>query len=132
SVDVADLISEREHEYRAELGLRWFGALSDNWSCYYSATQVSGDGAFRKIADGGRVIRGPAGETFKIRADPARPLRLLVRTGAPIDFPAAPLGWPARVLVLERADTHTPLGQITLPEPGAGFAESFVQLEADR
>jgi hypothetical protein len=131
TVDVADLESEREHQYVADLGPRFFGALSDYWSCYYSATQPVGDGAFRRLADGGRVIRGEAGERFVIHADPARPLRLLVRTGAPAEFPAAPLGTPARELLVERVDTHAALGKIKLPEPGPRFDESFLELPAD-
>src|SRR5262249_40390571 len=130
-VDVADLESERAHRYQAALGTRHFGDLSDLWSCYYSVTQSTGDGMFRKIADGGRTIRGAEGERFVIHADPGKPLRLLVRTGAPLDFKAAPLMSWARELIVERADTHLLLGRIAVPPPGERFSEVFLELPAD-
>jgi hypothetical protein len=94
--------------------------------------QPSGDGAFRKIADGGRTIRGAAGEAFVVRNDPARPLRLLLRTGGPSHWLAAPLGpIAAQTLRVDRGDTHVELGRIAVPPPAESFSESFVELPAD-
>ena len=131
TVDVADVGSERTHHYTADLGARFFGASTDQWSCYYSATQPIGDGQFRRLADGGRVIRGAGGEAFVVHADPAKPLRLLVRIGAPLGYKAAPMGRAAESLIVERSDTHAELGRITLPAPSDAFAEAFVEIAAD-
>ena len=130
TVDVADVESEHEHHYSADLGPRFFGALSDQWSCYYSATQPTGDGQFRRMADGCRMIRA-GGEDFVVHVDPKKPMRLVVRTGAPVDYKAAPIGRAAKELLVERTDTHAALGTITLPAPSDAFAESFVELAAD-
>src|SRR5262249_32314693 len=100
--------------------------------CYYSATQSIGDGMFRRIADGGRTIRGPEGERFVVRADPGKPLRLLVRTGAPLLWMPAPVSAWAHELIVDRADTHLPLGRFAVPPPGERFGEAFVELAADR
>jgi hypothetical protein len=74
-VNVADLASEAAHHWTGALGRRELGDPPAKWSMV--GREV---GARGLILDGGRTIRGGR-EQFAIAIDPARPVRLLLRTG---------------------------------------------------
>ncbi|HSK01871.1 MAG TPA: hypothetical protein VK932_11545, partial [Kofleriaceae bacterium] len=74
-VDVADLAAERGHGWRGELGRRRPGDPPARGSLLHREVRPTG-----LALDGGRTIRGGA-ERFTIEIDPARPVRLVLRTG---------------------------------------------------
>lgn len=78
-VDVADLASERGHAWTGALGVRAFAAPTTTWS--FVAREVTERGL---VIDGGRTVRGGR-EAFTIARDPAKPARLVLRTGGPVD-----------------------------------------------
>jgi hypothetical protein len=81
-VDVADLASERAHGWwRGALGRRRIADPTARWSVFHRDVRAAG-----LALDGGRTIRAGA-ERFTIEIDPARPVRLLLRTGGSREYP---------------------------------------------
>jgi len=121
-VDVADLASEREHGYRADLGARKIDTPTATWSQYLSAADAG-----KTVADGGRTIH-VGGERFALRVDAAKPVRLVVRTGGPAQMAYSTVPAAPRSLVVRSGGAE--LGRIALPAPSAGFAEASLDLPA--
>jgi hypothetical protein len=115
-LDVADLVSERAHHYQPRLGRRAFGDPTARWSLVHRDVGPAG-----LILDGGRTIRG-GGERFTLTIDPARPLRLVLRSGGNPSYP-----WHEEIhgpvtLTLYGPDDQ-PLATATAPPPGGTFHE---------
>ncbi|WP_437756722.1 hypothetical protein [Sorangium sp. So ce1389] len=105
-LDVADLVSEREHGYafpRPQAGFVSFSVLPD--------PRGSGHDRF----DAGRVIPGGRSETARLRAPRNGPGRLVVRTASP------------RPAVVRATADGRELGQLTLRGSG-GWTEASVAL----
>lgn len=122
-IDVADLASERAHGWRGALGRRRFGDPSARWSLVHREVRASG-----LALDGGRTIRGGE-ERFAIEVDPARPVRLVLRTGGLRAYPwHEPLAAPVTI------DVSTPAGaaRASLPAPAGPLAEVTLELPAPR
>jgi hypothetical protein len=93
-VDIADIADERAHRWTGELGRRHFGDPTARWSLFHREVRDTG-----LVLDGGRTIRGGA-EQFTIAIDPARPVRLVMRTGGRPSYPwHDSLPRPAHVVV---------------------------------
>lgn len=113
-VDVADLRSERAHGWVGKLGRRRFGDPTARWSIVERST-VGG-----LHIDGGRTIRG-GGECFTVRLDPAKPSRVVIRTGGQTSY-----GWHEAIdkpieVALGARDKQ--LGKLTVAPPSGTFAE---------
>lgn len=76
-IDIADLASERAHAWHGAQGRRKLGDPTAKWSLVAREVGVRG-----LILDGGRTIRGGR-EDFTLALDPAKPVRLVMRTGGP-------------------------------------------------
>jgi len=124
-IDIADLASEAAHHWSGALGRRSLGDPTARWSLVGREAGVHG-----LILDGGRTIRGGS-ERFTITADPARPVRLVIRTGGARSYPfhdAIDHAVPLRLL----DDDDRQVATATLPAPTAagGFAEVGFALPA--
>ncbi len=80
-LDVASLASERAHAWHGALGRRSFGDPTARWSIVGREA-----GARGLVVDGGRTIRGGR-EDFTLALDPAKPTRLILRTGGQKSYP---------------------------------------------
>jgi hypothetical protein len=128
-VDIADLASERAHGWRGTLGRRVQGDPTARWSLVERETG-RGHGL---VIDGGRTIRrdgdGAIGETFAIELDPAKPTRLLLRTGGQQNVP-----WHETItkpVSLDVADADgRALAHVTVPPPTGAFLEVPIELPA--
>lgn len=113
-VDVADLASERAHAWRGALGRRKFADPTARWSL---VAREAGDRGL--LVDGGRTIRGGA-ESFAIAIDPARPVRLVLRTGGPAAQPwHETISKPVPITITAGGRTAT----ATIPVPAGRFVE---------
>lgn len=122
-LDVAYLVSERAHGWRGALGRRKQGDPTARWSL---VAREAGERGL--VVDGGRTIRGGA-ERFTLDVDPAKPVRLVLRTGGPSAHPfhetiAKPV--PLRILDGDGRE----LAAATLPAPDGRFAEVAFELPA--
>lgn len=114
-LDVADLKSEAEHEYRGALGRHEFGDRTAKWSFVEREARDWG-----LVIDGGRTIRG-AEERFVMHVAAGKPVRLILRTGGthnqnyqePIEAPV-----PIQVFDGDRL-----VGKAVIPKPGDVFVE---------
>ena len=122
-VDVADLASERAHGWRGAQGRRRIGDPTAKWS--FVAREVGPHGL---LIDGGRTIRGRE-ETFTIAFDPAKPVKLILRTGGPPNVPfQETLSAPTTMELLD-ADGKVIAAQ-PLPPPTSQFSEVMFDLPA--
>lgn len=122
-IDVADLASERAHGWRGALGRRRLGDPTAKWS--FVAREVGTHGL---VLDGGRTIRGGT-ERFAAAVDPAKPARVLLRTGgAPSQAYQDAIGGPVTVELLD--DDDRVLGTQTLAPPASTFVEVAFDLPA--
>jgi len=111
-LDVADRASEAAHAWR---GTGEPGSVLGR--------EV---GAHGLILDGGRTLRG---ERFAIAVDPARPIRLILRTGGARAYPAATvIERPVGLRLLDAAGRE--LGRASLAVPAGAFAEVSFALPA--
>lgn len=122
-LDIADLASERAHGWRGAQGRRALGDPTAKWS--FVAKEV---GAWGLVLDGGRTIRGGE-ERFTVTVDPAKPVRLVLRTGGPPSVPyQETLTQPTTLEILD-GDDHV-LAKQPLPAPGSQFTEVTFELPA--
>jgi len=124
-LDVADLASEAAHRWAGALGRRSVGDPTARWSVVGREA-----GAHGLVLDGGRTIRGGT-ERFAIAVDPARPVRLVLRTGGARSYPFHELiEHPVVLRILDDADRE--LARAPLPAPAAdgAFAEVSFELPA--
>jgi hypothetical protein len=116
-IDVADLASEDAHHWSGALGRRRFAEPSAHWSVVH-------DDAGR--VDGGRTIRGGT-ETFTTTVDPARPVRVVLRSGGDAAYPFNErITAPVAITLLDQNGTE--LGRATLPAPTGSFVEVTFEL----
>jgi hypothetical protein len=120
-VDVADIASEDAHAWTGSLGRRRFADPTARWSLVHE------DGT---RMDGGRTIRGGS-ERFTIRVDPARPVRLVMRTGGKPAYPFHDTIDKPVELVLSDDDGRE-LSRATLPAPTGAFVEVAFALRTTR
>ncbi len=113
-VDVADLAAERGHRWRGELGRHRPGDPPARRTLLHREVRPTG-----LALDGGRTIRGGA-ERFTIEIDPARPVRLVLRTGGHREPPGhEALAGPVTASVSTRAGA----ARAELPPPAGAFVE---------
>lgn len=122
-LDIADLASERAHHWRGAQGRRKFGDPTARWSLL--AREVSARGL---VIDGGRTIRGGA-EDFTMTIDPAKPVRLVMRTGGPASQ-AYHETISAPVAVTITGDDGRAYPPQVLPAPRGAFEEVVFDLPA--
>ncbi len=122
-IDVADLASERAHRWRGDLGRRMTGDPTARWSFVSRETGVHG-----LVLDGGRTIRGGA-EQLTIAIDPAKPVRLVLRTGGQVSAPyQESISTPVTLRILDDGDRE--LAKVTIPAPTGSFVEVPIELPA--
>ena len=123
-VDVADLASERAHAWRGRLGRRALGDPTAKWSVVERETRRDGG----LVIDGGRTIRA-GGESFTIAADPAKKVRLILRTGGArtLDFGNGTIDRPVGLTVFAG---DTAVARATIPVPDGVFVELPLELPA--
>jgi hypothetical protein len=124
-IDVADLASEAAHRWAGALGRPSVGDPAARWSVV--GREV---GAHGLVFDGGRTIRGGT-ERFTITIDPAKPVRLVLRTGGARAYRFhEPIDHPVPLRVLDPAGRE--IAHATLPAATAtgGFAEVTFALPA--
>jgi hypothetical protein len=120
-VDVADIANERAHGWTGAIGRRQFGDPTARWTVFHKE-------AHRErglLLDGGRTIRGKS-ETFDVDADPARPMRLVVRTGGKREYP-----WHDAItkpVAIEILDGETVLASADLPAPRGELIEVTLEI----
>lgn len=113
-VDVADLASERAHRWVGRMGRRNIGDPTARWSVVERSVASS------LVIDGGRTIRD-GGERFTVRIDPAKPTRVVLRTGGKRSYPwHEAIHKPVTIKLL--AGTKQ-LGQLTVAPPAGMFSE---------
>jgi hypothetical protein len=115
-VDIADLVSERAHAWHGELGRREFGDPTARWSLVEREVGPHG-----LVIDGGRTIRG-GGERFAITVDPAKPTRLVIRTGGQRAYPPYHEAI-VKPVELELYVGDRLLGTLIVPPPTGAFTE---------
>lgn len=122
-LDVASIASERAHAWRGALGRRAFGDPTARWSLIGRET-----GARGLIVDGGRTIRGGR-EDFVVALDPAKPAKLILRTGAQRSHPwHDTIDHPVELRLLD--DDDRVLGTKTIAIPDGAFDEIEFALPA--
>ena len=122
-VDVAFLASERAHGWSGAMGRRKLGDPTARWSVVGKEI-----GAHGLVLDGGRTIRGGR-EAFTIARDPARPVRLVLRTGGGPGYPwHETLTKPVTMRITDEGGRE--LARQTLPAPTGPFVEVVFELPA--
>jgi hypothetical protein len=113
-VDVASIASERAHEWFGRMGRRRVGDPTARWSMVERST------ANGLVVDGGRTIRA-GGEQFTVRIDPAKPTRVVLRTGGQKSYPwHEAIDKPVKLTLF--AGTKQ-IGQLTVAPPAGAFSE---------
>jgi hypothetical protein len=124
-IDIADLASEEAHRWDGALGRRGVGDPTARWSVVGREVGIHG-----LILDGGRTIRGGT-ERFAIVTDPARPVRLVLRTGGARSYPYhEPIQHAAQLRILDEGDREVARATLPAPAAGGGFAEVTFALPA--
>jgi hypothetical protein len=115
-LDIADLASEHGHHWVGGLGQRHFGDPTARWSM---VEREAGPGGL--IVDGGRTIREAQGERFTLTLDPAKPARIVIRTGGQMSYPHhEAITAPVTLKLFAGAKE---LGHLKVAAPGAVFSE---------
>ena len=122
-LDIADLASERAHGWRGAQGRRRQGDPTAKWS--FVAREVGHGGL---LIDGGRTIRGGE-ERFSIALDPAKPAKLILRTGGPSNVPFQETLTAPTTLELRGPDDQV-IATKLLPAPGNQFTEVIFDVPA--
>jgi hypothetical protein len=120
-VDIADLASERAHGWVGRMGRRKVGDPTARWSIVERST------ANGLVIDGGRTIRA-GGEQFTVHVDPAKPTRVVLRTGGQRSY-----GWHEAIdkpVTITLFTGKKQLGQLTVAPPAGMFSELTFDLQA--
>jgi hypothetical protein len=121
-IDIAHLASERAHGWHGAIGVRKFGDPTARWSLVTRETGPHG-----LVIDGGRTIRGKR-EEFTAAIDPAKPVRLILRTGGPPAFPHhETINKPTKLEIL---DGDRVVATTILPVPAGSFVDVALELPA--
>lgn len=113
-VDIADIASERAHHWRGRMGRRRWGDPTARWTLTERSTT---DGL---AIDGGRTIR-EGGEHFTIHVDPAKPTRIVLRTGGQTSY-----GWHEAITKPVPMSLYVgtkKLASLTIAPPDGNFSE---------
>ncbi|NVB84596.1 MAG: hypothetical protein HOV81_39845 [Kofleriaceae bacterium] len=113
-VDIADIASERDHHWRGRMGRRRMGDPTARWSLTERSTTNG------LAIDGGRTIR-EGGEHFTIHVDPAKPTRIVLRTGGQTSY-----GWHEAIKTPVEMTLYykkKKLGALTIAPPSGPFSE---------
>jgi hypothetical protein len=113
-VDIADMASERAHRWSGRMGRRKIGDPTARWSIVEKQT-VTG-----LAIDGGRTIR-EGSEQFTVSLDPAKPARVVLRTGGQKSY-----GWHEAIdkpVELALFAGGKRIGALTIAPPAGTFAE---------
>ncbi|MDB4961458.1 MAG: hypothetical protein JWP01_1457 [Myxococcales bacterium] len=122
-IDIAHLASERAHGWIGALGRRKMGDPTARWS--FVGREV---GAHGLVLDGGRTIRGGS-EQLTITRDPAKPVRLVLRTAGLSGYPFhETITTPVELKVLDASGRV--LATQTLPAPQGQLVEVVFELPA--
>jgi hypothetical protein len=121
-IDIADVASEHAHGWQGAMGRRRFGDPTARWSVFHKDEQPT------LLLDGGRTIRAGS-ERFRTHVDPAKPVRVVMRTGGKTSYPFHEAIRAPVELVLRDAD-GAELGRATLPAPAGRFVEVAFELRA--
>jgi hypothetical protein len=120
-VDIADIASERAHDWVGRMGRRRFGDPTARWSITDRST------ASGLVIDGGRTIRA-GGEHFTVHVDPAKPTRVVLRTGGQKSY-----GWHEAIdkpVTIKLFAGTKQLGELTIAPPAGTFSELTFNLPA--
>jgi hypothetical protein len=120
-VDVADLVSEKQQDYRLSPGA--IGYVTMKMLPHPLHPE-------RDLWDAGRIVAPGASESFKLRGtDPKRPFRLIARVAPsePLSIPVSIAGRRVGVLSAAAGDAWQ---ELTLDVPAQAVSELEVQLEA--
>lgn len=130
-VDVADMASERAHQWQGALGARRFGNPSARWS--FVARQASTPPADGQLGlpyvDGGRTIRDGR-ETFALKVAPTLATTLVLRSGGPLTQPYHVAADRAVEISVHDATTGTVVATGVVPPPDDTFMETTFVLPA--
>jgi hypothetical protein len=119
-IDVADIASERAHDWHGALGRRNFRDPTARWSFVERETSAG------LLIDGGRTIRD-GHERFTIDIDPKKPTRIAIRTGG---NPSAPYQDPiTKPVTLKLLAGTKLLGTLTVTPPSGTFTELTFNLQ---
>jgi hypothetical protein len=113
-VDIADMASERAHHWSGRMGRRKIGDPTARWSLTERQT-VGG-----LVIDGGRTIR-EGSERFTVHLDPAKPTRVVFRTGGQKSY-----GWHETIdkpIELALFIGGKQRGKLTVAPPAGTFSE---------
>jgi hypothetical protein len=113
-VDVADMASERAHAWSGRMGRRKIGDPTARWSL--TEKQTLGG----LVIDGGRTIR-EGSERFTVELDPAKPTRVVIRTGGQKSY-----GWHEAIdkpIELALYAGGKQRGKLTIAAPAGVFSE---------
>jgi len=125
-VDIADTEDERAHAWRGELGRRQFGDPTARWTMFHKETHPT----LGLLLDGGRTIRG-GGERFTVDVDPAKPMRLVIRSGGKREYPwHEAITKPVAIEVVDDAGAVLARGE--LPAPAGTLAEVTFEVPQGR
>ena len=116
-VDIADMASERAHHWIGRMGRRHFGDPTAHWSMVEREITDAG-----LVIDGGRTIRD-GGETFTITIDPAKPTRIVIRTGGAPSYGFHETITKPITLKLFTTGKDKELGHLTVAPPAGKFSE---------
>jgi len=122
-IDIADIASERAHNWRGDVGRRTLEDRTAKWSFVGRDTGPHG-----LVLDGGRAVRGGR-ETFDAALDPAKPVRLVLRTGGLPSYPFEG-GRAGTVQLRVRDASDRELASVAVPAPAGAFVEIPIALPA--
>ncbi|HUS30949.1 MAG TPA: hypothetical protein VMZ53_20710, partial [Kofleriaceae bacterium] len=120
-LDVADIASERAHDWVGKMGRRKFGDPTARWSVVEKET------AHGLLIDGGRTIRD-GGETFTVHVVPDKPTRIVIRTGGQPTYP-----WHEQItkpVQMTLWSGTKKLGELTVAPPTGQFSELTFNVQA--
>jgi hypothetical protein len=125
-IDIADVASERAHGWRGAMGRRKFGDPTAKWTMFHKETHPQ----LGLLLDGGRTIRGRS-EAFTVEIDPAKPMKLVMRSGGRREYPwHDALVQPVAIEILD--DAGTVIGRGDLPAPTGALVEIVIDTKPTR
>lgn len=128
-VDVADMASERVHQWKGALGQRGMGDPTARWSMVARQASAPSGQPGPPYVDGGRTIRDGR-ESFVLTVSPTVPTTLLLRSGGALTHPFhVAANKPVEVAVHD-ATTGAVVATALVPPPNDTFVETAFVLPA--